>query len=197
MNSQENLWSGDFGNTYTSRQKLDLLSTRVFFRKALKEAKLTNPGILEFGAGKGHNLRALRRIYEGATVSGVEINPDAFKELEIVAHHATLGSVLDPNPVGRWDLVFTKGLLIHIHPDYLQAAYQTIFDCSKRYILICEYFNQTPVAIEYHGEKDALWKRDFAGDMLDKFPLKVLDYGFTWKRDKYPQDDITWALLSK
>jgi spore coat polysaccharide biosynthesis protein SpsF len=44
-----------------------------------------------------------------------------------------------------------------------------------------------------------LWKRDFAGEMLDRFPdLKVVDYGFVWRRDPIaPMDDITWVLLEK
>jgi spore coat polysaccharide biosynthesis protein SpsF len=35
--------------------------------------------------------------------------------------------------------------------------------------------------------------------MLDKFPsLRVVDYGFVWKRDPvFPQDDLTWFVLEK
>jgi len=44
-----------------------------------------------------------------------------------------------------------------------------------------------------------LFKRDFAGEMLERFAdLKLLDYGFVYRRDpNFPQDDITWFLLEK
>jgi len=44
-----------------------------------------------------------------------------------------------------------------------------------------------------------LFKRDFAGEMLDRYPaLKLLDYGFVYRRDPlFPQDDMTWFLLEK
>ena len=206
MNSQEALWRGDFGKAYTIRQSHNLLATRVFFRRALKEAELSNPQVLEFGAGVGHNLLALKRMYEGAWLTGVEINESAFAELQVVANHAVLSSIFDCRYQDQYwngklacdfDLVFTKGLLIHLHPDDLEKAYNTIHEHANRYILLCEYFNPTPVAIEYRGEPEALWKRDFAGDMLDMFPLKVLDYGFWWSRDKYPQDDLHWVLMEK
>jgi spore coat polysaccharide biosynthesis protein SpsF len=199
MNDQEALWAGDFGKVYTIRQNHNLMATRVFFRKALAMAILSNPQILELGAGVGHNLLALRKKYEGAWLTGVEINPRAFDELQIVANKSIHCSLLDfaPKPDERWDLVFTKGVLIHVHPTDLEQAYTTIYECSSQYILLCEYFNPTPVALEYRGNEEALWKRDFAGDMLDMFTLKVLDYGFFWSRDKYPQDDLHWVLMEK
>jgi hypothetical protein len=44
-----------------------------------------------------------------------------------------------------------------------------------------------------------LFKRDFAGEMLERYPdLELIDYGFVYKRDNnFPQDDITWFLLKK
>ena len=53
--------------------------------------------------------------------------------------------------------------------------------------------------LNYRGHKDRLFKRDFAGEMLEKFPdLKLVDYGFSYRKDPaFPQDDITWFLLKK
>jgi spore coat polysaccharide biosynthesis protein SpsF len=44
-----------------------------------------------------------------------------------------------------------------------------------------------------------LFKRDFAGEMMDRYPdLKLLDYGFVYHRDPaFPDDDITWFLMEK
>jgi spore coat polysaccharide biosynthesis protein SpsF len=65
--------------------------------------------------------------------------------------------------------------------------------------LICEYYNPSPVAIPYRGHSDRLFKRDFAGEMLEMFAdLKLVDYGFAYHRDPaFPQDDITWFLMEK
>ena len=51
----------------------------------------------------------------------------------------------------------------------------------------------------YRGHEGKLFKRDFAGELLDKYPdLKLIDYGFVYHRDtNFPQDDCTWFLLEK
>jgi pseudaminic acid biosynthesis-associated methylase len=74
-----------------------------------------------------------------------------------------------------------------------------MFNASNRYILVAEYFNPSPVAIPYRGHNDRLFKRDFAGEMLDRYyNLELLDYGFAYHRDPlFPQDDITWFMLEK
>jgi spore coat polysaccharide biosynthesis protein SpsF len=65
--------------------------------------------------------------------------------------------------------------------------------------MVCEYYNPTPVEVRYRGYDHALFKRDFAGELLDAFPqLSLVDYGFTWHRDTTaPLDDSTWFLLEK
>ncbi|HND74014.1 MAG TPA: hypothetical protein PKW10_06205, partial [Saprospiraceae bacterium] len=67
------------------------------------------------------------------------------------------------------------------------------------YILIAEYYNPSPVTLNYRGHSNRLFKRDFAGDMLDQYPdLRLIDYGFCYRRDNlFPQDDITWFMLEK
>jgi len=78
-------------------------------------------------------------------------------------------------------------------------VYQKLYDASSKYLLICEYYNPSPVTVTYRGHNDRLFKRDFAGELLDTFPdLRLVDYGFAYKRDtSFPQDDITWFLLEK
>ncbi len=60
--------------------------------------------------------------------------------------------------------------------------------------MVAEYYNPTPVAISYRGHNDRLFKRDFAGELLDLYPqLQLVDYGFVYRRDpSFPQDDLTW-----
>ena len=88
---------------------------------------------------------------------------------------------------------------MHMSPNKLNKIYNLLFKLSKKYILICEYFNPTPVNIIYRGHKNRLFKRDFAGEMLKKFKkLKLFDYGFIYKNDpNYPLDNVNWFLLKK
>ena len=67
------------------------------------------------------------------------------------------------------------------------------------YPFLAKYYSPTPVSISYRGHKDRLFKRDFAGELLDKYSdLKLVDYGFLYHRDYYFQkDDLTWFLLEK
>ena len=84
-------------------------------------------------------------------------------------------------------------------PNKLNEIYNLLFKLSKKYILICEYYNTTPVNVTYRGYKNRLFKRDFAGEILKKFKkLKLIDYGFVYKNDpNYPLNDISWFLLKK
>jgi hypothetical protein len=52
--------------------------------------------------------------------------------------------------------------------------------------------------VEYRGHADKLFKRDFAGEMIDRFDLKLIDYGFFYHRDNYFSfGDSSWFLLEK
>jgi len=78
-------------------------------------------------------------------------------------------------------------------------VYQKLYSSTNKYILICEYYNPKPDVVKYRGHTDRLFRRDFAGEMLDKFnDLSLLDYGFVYHRDPaFPQDDFSWFLLDK
>lgn len=199
---QEIFWAGDFGAEYIGRNNsAQLLASNLnFFSKALKQAGQL-ASCLEFGANIGMNLKALRLLFPEILLKGIEINPDAAKLLEgtVGAGNVHLGSIFD-FPVGKTvDLTLIKGVLIHINPDMLNVVYEKLYLASSRYILICEYYNPSPVAIPYRSHSDRLFKRDFAGEMLDKYTdLSLTDYGFAYHRDPaFPQDDISWFLLEK
>ena len=52
--------------------------------------------------------------------------------------------------------------------------------------------------IKYRGHKNKLFKRDYAGEIINKYPFKLDSYGFVYHKDlKAPQDDINWFLLKK
>jgi len=89
--------------------------------------------------------------------------------------------------------------LIHINPEALPKVYDALHRATGKYLLVCEYYNPTPVTIPYRGHGDRLFKRDFCGELLDRHrDLSLRDYGFCYRRDPaFPQDDITWFLMEK
>lgn len=198
---QEKFWAGEFGDAYIERNKSQELkaSNINFFAGTLAKSQQINT-ILEFGSNIGMNMLALEALYPKAKKTAVEINEKAAGLLkEAMPQVRVLNeSILDFQPVEKFDLVFTKGVLIHISPEHLSAIYKKIVGCSKRYILIAEYFNPRPVTMEYRGHDEKLYKRDFCGDLLDSYDLDLIDYGFSYKRDpKFRQDNINWFLLEK
>jgi spore coat polysaccharide biosynthesis protein SpsF len=147
------------------------------------------------------NLKALKLLHPAQEQHGVEINADAARELAhvIPSSHVHHCSIMDFNPQQLWDLALIKGVLIHINPDALPQVYDKLVSATGKYLLVAEYYNPSPVAIPYRGHSDRLYKRDFAGEIVDRHPqMELVDYGFAYRRDpKFPQDDITWFLMGK
>jgi spore coat polysaccharide biosynthesis protein SpsF len=199
---QEAFWAGDFGNKYIQRNQGDVLlaSNLDFFSKALNAAR-TLKTCIEFGANIGMNLKALKLLHPEQDQYGIEINADAVSSLSqiIPCSHVHHCSILDFTPKQTWDLVLIKGVLIHINPDELLQVYEKLIASCEKYLLVAEYYNPSPVAISYRGHTDRLFKRDFAGEIMDIHPqMKLIDYGFSYRRDpNFPQDDITWFLMEK
>ena len=202
---QEAFWAGDFGHEYLQRNTGEELITSniVLFSHVLRCA----PGvksITELGCNIGLNLQALHRINHRFKLGGYEINERAAgiaSERNIA--DVVNGTILDdlaatPGGGMKADLTFTKGVLIHINPDELHKVYRNLVTLSNRYVMVCEYYNPTPMAVSYRGVEDRLFKRDFAGELMDQYHLKLIDYGFCYHRDNHlAQGDSTWFLLEK
>lgn len=199
---QEAFWAGEFGTQYIGRNQGDelLASNLAFFSKALAGARSAS-SCIEFGANIGMNLKALQLLYPRQEQHAIEINPQAAAELAkvIPAGNVFQESILDFEAQRHWDLVLIKGVLIHINPEWLPRVYDALHRAAGRYLLVCEYYNPSPVTISYRGQEDRLFKRDFCGELLDRHPdLTLVDYGFAYRRDPtFPQDDITWFLMEK
>lgn len=198
---QEAFWAGDFGNEYSRRntgENIVASNTALFARIFSSMPRPTS--VLELGSNIGLNLRALRTLLPEAEIEAVEINEFAAAQAATVpnvrVHNASL---LDFAPPRTYDLTFTKGVLIHINPEQLPAAYETLYRASSAYVLVAEYYNPSPTEVPYRGHTERLFKRDFAGDLMERYPdLQLVDYGFVYRRDRvFPQDDVTWFLLRR
>jgi pseudaminic acid biosynthesis-associated methylase len=199
---QEAFWAGAFGTEYIGRNRGEALlaSNLRFFSRALHAARGVRDCI-EFGANVGMNLRALRLLFPAMRLDAIEINPAAAAGLRefLPAESVHEGSLLEFGPGRRWDLVLIKGVLIHVDPGSLPSAYARLAESCGRYLLLAEYYNPSPVSIDYRGHANRLFKRDFAGEFMDAHPeFALVDYGFAYRRDPdFPQDDITWFLLER
>lgn len=199
---QEEFWAGEFGNEYIERNVGGrwVASNTALFAKILSKCSRVS-SLIEFGANIGLNLKAIRSLLPDAELEAIEINATAVEQLKAwggvnKVHHE---SILDFNADRTWDIALIKGVLIHINPDQLPNVYKALYNASSRYIIVAEYYNPSPVEVNYRGHTGKLFKRDFAGEMLDAYPdLHLVEYGFVWRRDPmYPQDDCTWFLLEK
>jgi spore coat polysaccharide biosynthesis protein SpsF len=199
---QEAFWAGEFGANYIDRNKgKKLLASNLdFFSKALAGTRDVG-SCIEFGANIGMNLAALNLLYPHIETFGIEINETAAAQLsDLISNERVFNeSILDFNPSRTWDLALIKGVLIHINPDSLPQLYDKLVESCGKFLLVAEYYNPSPVAIPYRGHLDRLFKRDFAGEIMDRHSqMTLVDYGFSYHRDpNFPQDDITWFLMEK
>ena len=198
---QELFWKGDFGTEYTQRNRGGQIvagNIAMFSRILARTTGIRS--VIELGANIGMNLHALQLLLPAASLSAVEINDTAVEELRrtrgIEVHHISLLEFIPPQ---EYDFVLIKGVLIHINPARLPDAYDLAWRSSSKYICFAEYYNPSPVEVTYRGHADRLYKRDFAGELMERHPgLKLVDYGFCYRRDPvFPLDDISWFLMEK
>lgn len=197
---QEEFWRGPFGADYANRSSdPDFVSSNVaLFAEVLSRASELPDTVFELGANIGLNYLALKALLPHLKFTGLEVNRIAADKLAGLGCESVNESIHDFETSATYDLVLSKGVLIHINPNLLGEVYEKLFRFSRRYILLIEYYNPTPVEINYRGHPERLFKRDFAGEMMDRFPgLKLIGCGFAYHRSNFPQDDETWFLLEK
>ncbi|HDY86917.1 MAG TPA: methyltransferase domain-containing protein [bacterium] len=185
----EQAWRGDFGNAYTKRN-IPLLVERIkLWEKILP---LAVRSICEVGSGAGANLEALSHL-TNAELIGIEPN-----ELARYSYGGLDGTAQNiPLKDDSVEFAFTCGVLIHIPPKDLGKACDEIYRISSKYIACIEYFSDEPESKPYRGYDSLLFKRDFGSYWLDRFPdLKVIDYGFFWKR-MTGLDNLTYWIFEK
>ncbi len=198
---QEEFWAGEFGDEYIKRNNdKELAAANLsLFSSILKRTQGVN-SVIEFGANIGMNIHALKNLLPHAELSAIEINAKAVEQLSqienLTVYHQ---SIFDFASNKKNDFVFSKGVLIHLEPTMLPQVYKTMYENSNRYICMIEYYNPTPMEIPYRGHSNKMYKRDFAGEIMDIYSdLKLIDYGFIYHKDPvFIQGDTTWFLMEK
>src|SRR5690606_18534829 len=123
MNEQQNFWARDYAQSYLEKnsqfdRELGLQAWRTMLAKAQGIES-----VLECGCNIGRNISFLSAVLPDARKSIVEISKPAF---DIVTSRYELteafnGSIEASDFQKTFDLVFTVGVLIHIHPNDLLA----------------------------------------------------------------------------
>ena len=200
-NDQEIFCSEQYAEDYIKKNaEFDaILGVQAWEKMLASTSGITS--LLECGCNIGRNIDSLDRLLPSASKSIIEISKPAF---DFVSNRHALaqkfnGSILESSLEGSFDLVYTMGVLIHINPDELLANLQKAYDYSSKYLLFGEYFNRTPIMLDYQGQKNRLLKRDFGKLVIENFPVKLLDYGFLWGHiyDAAGFDDVTWWMFEK
>ena len=195
---QQELWAGEFGDEYHDRNKQ--ADHRMLWAETIGNRMAGIRSVFEPGAGQGDNLVAIRdrsdSLGYGCRVTGQDVNARACRIMEergIVAIHGAFPHTPIDN---RYDLVLTRGFLIHL-PNYdLKPALDKIYALSNRYICMAEYYSPRRRMVKYHGETSALWTGDYAGMLMNLYPdVKLLKYGFKYHKDA--GYDLTYFLMEK
>lgn len=150
--------------------------------------------VLEVGCNAGWNLRALRENSPGVTLCGIDINYSAIREARHEGFTAWEQGASEPIGRRNFDLVFTAGVLIHVHPYALKEIMRNIVEASRRYVLAVEYGDEKEVEVEYRGHAGKLWRRPF-GKLYEDMDLKMVETGFLTKEEGF--DNTTYWLLER
>lgn len=193
----EKLWGGEFGNAYVDRNQTASEGREAFWGSLLTEFPAKR--VLEVGCNIGGNLQWIAKHVTPHDVFGIDVNDKALEPARrSVANVNPLSASARDLPFrdGWFDLVFTMGVLIHQPPQTLPRVMTEIVRTSRRWVLCAEYFAPDPTEISYHGERGALFKRDFGGDYLAMFPeLSLRKKGLLTREEGW--DDVTYWVFEK
>lgn len=129
--------------------------------------------VCEVGCNVGNNLFGFPKNYD---VTGIDLNEHALKQAQIKFPNFKFqnGSILDlPFDTDSFDLVFTRGVLIHIHPNNLKSAMNELFRVSKTWIFNLEYYGENNKMIDWKRGKDLLWYRDMES-LWKQLPVELI-----------------------
>lgn len=155
---QECFWGGGFGDEYIKRNTYESLLPSYLNMWTKIISKTNNiKSCLEFGANIGVNLQTLKLLIPKLHIVAIEINKTACEKY--LSKFISKGniynqSILDYKVDNKYDLTYTRGVLIHINPQELNVVYEKLYQSSNKYIVIVEYYNPIPMNVTYRGHSD-------------------------------------------
>lgn len=193
----EELWAGEFGDTYSERNAGAGIGRHAFWDMLLSTYPIRR--VLEVGCNTGANLQWIAPHLAPGDAYGIDVNREALTRLrECVPQASAVASTARDLPFrDRWfDLSFTTGVLIHQPESTLPLVMAEIVRVSRRFVLCGEYYAPQTVEVPYRGVYGALFKRDYGSLYRDLFPeLGLIDQGFLRRAEGW--DDVTWWLFER
>jgi len=193
----EALWSGDFGDAYTSRNADVHAGRGLFWRELLGTVDVGS--VLEIGCNLGGNLRHILEQDGRRRVVGIDVNRGALHDLRgrlPGCHVARASAGRLPFADGAFDLVFSAGVLIHVPDAALPDVMGEVVRCARRYVLALEYRADRTEEVPYRGQRGALFKRDYGDLYARRSPELALEAsGRLTRREDW--DDVTWWLFRR
>ncbi len=197
---QQNFWKGEFGDFYRDRHptiersddaynQLAGVSITSIFQEFFSSIDKKN-SILELGCNIGLKLGLLQRL-GFKNLYGVEINTKSYEmaKQNFPKINFVNASIEEFNSHGiTFDLVYTSGVLIHIHPRNLESVIRKIVKLSTKYIFGFEYYSDELKSINYRGHSEVLWKQNFPALFKKIFPsLEIIKE----KKFSYKEQNLT------
>lgn len=116
--------------------------------------------ILEVGCNVGNNLSGFP---SNSDVHGLDMNKIALEKVmkKYPSFKFKEGSLLEmPYQDSQFDLVFSRGVLIHISQSDMPNAINEMIRMSKKWICNMEYYGEDGKMISWKRGDDLLWYRD-------------------------------------
>lgn len=202
------IWKKKFGNDYLIRNPRSVSELDNLFRERYGTSKtmmlhnlfydMVGVGsVLEVGCSIGLNLQILHNRFHWLRLCGIDINRKAINMGKKVDHIDMLyGDILDiPFRCNSFDMVFTSGVLIHIHPESLEMAVKELVRVAGKYVVGFEYYSQRRQMITYRGKENELWKDDWTKVFMNTCDnLKVVNRIFYPHLGDTSKKDVLYVL---
>jgi len=167
MDYNKNLW-----DNYTNENKENFqneISSFIYFLCLGLGARK----ICEAGCNVGNNLS---RFPDSFSVYGMDMNEHALQKAKekypnfcFQVENIKKTTFID----SFFDLVFTRGVLIHIHSDEVDSVLQEFLRISKRWIFNLEYFDEDEKMINWKRGQNLLWYRNMK-KRWNKFNVRIV-----------------------
>lgn len=196
MSETTEFWAGDFGTSYTARNRVDWRARIPFWDRLV--AKYGFRSVYEVGCNAGWNLSAIKHSIHGYNVQlwGEDVNQSALDQAESAGLTVVLSGRIEEIHLPPYELVFTSGVLIHIAPQDLKAFMQRIVDASCDLVLAIEYESEQEEEVEYRGHSGKLWRRPY-GKLYQDMGLELIETGKLDDKDGFDKNGVTFWLLRK
>lgn len=184
------LWAGEFGNAYLQRNQVDWMRRVELWRWILTRTGARS--VFEMGCNAGWNLSAIKRLCPDVRAIGNDVNEAACEQAAQAGLRVVNRLDFTTEVPGKYELVFTAGVLIHIEPEHLTEVMTALAAKSYRWVLAIEYAADAEEQVEYRGHRDKCWRRPY-GKLYQELGLRLDDTG-----DAGPGfDKCTYWLLEK